>query len=545
MALDHSDREAIPAKGVWEGEIMAKYFLKRLLHGAVAIIIVVAVVMVMIYSLLDRNLVFAMDELYTKQNNNQKVSYRYTKWEQYGYMDYVTYQEYLTDLVNSGEMDEETRSSVVNLGKTVDKDSPEVSEYVKKFTEHYESQGYTVQRLKAVMLTPKKVADGGAQQLFAYKDRPLPVRLWKYFTGLFEVDNIHYVKEDIENRGITFTLFDPAYGGKKFSPAIIGNGTKHKYLLYFDSSFPYIHQNLLSINLGLSYSVNRDVDVFTTMTATQGSYVKAPLTFPTGLQEESADDLHTATYQAGSLEASDMLAARFTDDYTSVLTVKNGLSKVGYSFSIGIIATALAYLLGLPLGVLMARKKDKLVDHLGTIYIVFIIAVPSLAYIFLFKAIGGSVFGLPTTFNVDNMSWKMYMLPMISLALPQVANLMKWMRRYMIDQMNSDYVKFARSGGLTEPEIFRKHIMKNAAIPIIHGVPAGVLGALTGAIITERVYVVPGAGGLLTQAISAYDNGVIVGMTLFYALLSVMSIILGDILMAMVDPRISYTTKSR
>ena len=115
----------------------------------------------------------------------------------------------------------------------------------------------------------------------------------------------------------------------------------------------------------------------------------------------------------------------------------------------------------------------------------------------------------------------------------------------MIDQMNSDYVKFARSGGLTESEIFSKHILKNAAIPIIHGIPGSILGSMTGAIITERVYVVPGAGNLLTTAINNYDNGVIVGVTLFYAMLSIISIILGDILMAAVDPRISYTTKSR
>ena len=69
--------------------------------------------------------------------------------------------------------------------------------------------------------------------------------------------------------------------------------------------------------------------------------------------------------------------------------------------------------------------------------------------------------------------------------------------------------------------------------------------ALTGAIITERVYVVPGTGNLLTTAINQYDNGVIVGLALFYALLSVVSIILGDILMATVDPRISFTTKDR
>ena len=152
---------------------------------------------------------------------------------------------------------------------------------------------------------------------------------------------------------------------------------------------------------------------------------------------------------------------------------------------------------------------------------------------------------MPTTFDMESTSKLMYVLPVVSLALPSIASLMKWMRRYMIDQMNSDYVKFARSGGLTESEIFTKHIMKNAVIPIVQGLPGSILGALTGAIITERVYVVPGAGNLLTQAINRYDNGVIVGVTLFYAVLSVVSIILGDILMSMVDPRISFSTKDR
>ena len=115
----------------------------------------------------------------------------------------------------------------------------------------------------------------------------------------------------------------------------------------------------------------------------------------------------------------------------------------------------------------------------------------------------------------------------------------------MIDQMNSDYVKFARSEGLTEGEIFSRHILKNAAIPIVHGIPGTVLGALVGAIITERVYVVPGAGNLLVEAIGKYDNGVIVGVTLFYALLTVLSLVLGDILISRIDPRISFSSKNR
>ena len=183
-------------------------------------------------------------------------------------------------------------------------------------------------------------------------------------------------------------------------------------------------------------------------------------------------------------------------------------------------------------------------DKIGTAYIVFIMAVPSLSYILIFKALGNMA-GLPTTFDMETTSKLVFVLPIVSLALPSIGGLMRWLRRYMIDQMNSDYVKFARSEGLSEGEIFSKHILKNAAIPIIHGIPGSVLGALTGAFITERVYVVPGIGGLLINAIGFYDNGVIVGVTLFYAILSVTSMILGDVLMAMVDPRINFTAKAR
>ena len=530
---------------------MGKYVVKRLIHGLFSVICVVIIVMILVYGLMNRDKVFAADANYSKQANNNKVTYRYQRWKEYGYLDYVTYADYLQELTRNGEIDEETRSAAVSFGRTPDKDSEAVTEYVGKFTEYYQSKGYTVQRLDAVTSRSGKLADGGQQQLFAYRDVPLISRVWSYFAGLFSVDNIHYVPEDadIGERGLSFTLYDPVYNPtgteNVFSPAIVGNGTYHKYLLYFDGEFPWLHQNLLSVNLGLSYSVNTGVDVFTTMTQPQGAYVLSTLTFPTGLTEQSADNLHTANYIANSQNASMLNSERFTDDYTNVNTFKTGFSKLGYSFVIGILSVIMAYVLGLPIGLLMAQYKNGLVDKLGTLYIVFIIAVPSLAYIFLFKAIGGSVFNLPTAFDTDSASKLMYVLPIVSLALPSVANLMKWMRRYMIDQMSSDYVKFARSGGLTETEIFTKHIWKNAAIPIVHGIPASVIFSMTGAIITERVYVVPGAGNLLTQAINAYDNGVIVGVTLFYAILSVVAIILGDVLMATVDPRISFTDQAR
>ena len=519
---------------------MTKYLLSRIARGLISVVIVVLIVMLLIYSCLDKNQIFHSDPTFTKMKSNAKEVYRYEQWEKYGYLDYVPYADYLVELKANGEIDEATYEAAVKLDKKAEAADPVGAEYVRKFIEKYQSEGYEIVPMKADM-AKNNVKEGGQARLFAYKNTPLFVRAWKYFTGIITFDNIHKVEDDVGERGLSFTFFDPVYGGEKFSPAIMGNGTYHKYLLYFDNQFPFVHQNFVRINLGTSYSVTKGIDVFNTMTDSQGTLKNQVNTYPTGLVlSERADNLHTATYSPGSL--GELNQDRFVDNYTNTINYRNGFSKTGYSFVIGIISVILAYVVALPLGMIMARKKDTWIDSLGTFYIIFIIAVPSLGYIFLFKAIGGKL-GLPTTFNMTEPTWMMYILPIISLALPSIANLMKWLRRYMIDQMNSDYVKFARSGGLSEGEIFRKHILKNAAIPIIHGIPGSVLGSLVGAIITERVYTVPGAGNLLTEAIAAFDNGVIVGVTLFYALLSVAAIIIGDILMSVVDPRISFTTK--
>jgi oligopeptide transport system permease protein len=169
-------------------------------------------------------------------------------------------------------------------------------------------------------------------------------------------------------------------------------------------------------------------------------------------------------------------------------------------------------------------------------------AVPSVGYIFIFAAIMTRAFGLPYKFANAETKILAYVLPTLSLTLPSLAGLMKWNRRYMIDQMNSDYVKFARAEGLSEKEIYNIHISRNALIYIVHGIPGNILMSLTGAFITETVYSVPGVGRLLINAIGQHDNGVVVALTVFYTSLSLISVILGDLLLAKVDPRISLSS---
>ena len=523
---------------------MTKYLISRILRALLSVVLVIAVIMIMIYSFLDREAIFSADPSYQKFLLNDKEVYKMQQWEKYGYLDYIPFADYLQDELKAGNLTKE-EVDAARLAKTAEEDNEATKALVDAFIEKYKSEGYKDVRLPgSYKIGTKKFKEGGSPALYVYKDVPLINRLFNYFTGLIQVDNIHKVENIEGERGLTFTWYDPAYGGEKFSPAIMGNGTSYKYLLYCDDNFPYIHQNLVKIHLGVSYSVNRNVDVFNTMTDAQGPQKFTTITYPSGVVEETADDIHSLRYIPDSRTQGVLNQRYYVDDYTGVSTAKSGMSQMGYSFSIGIISVILAYLLAVPLGVLMALNKDKLIDKLGTLYIIFIMAVPSLGYIFIFRAIGSS-FKLPTTFDVQNPTVLMYILPVISLALPSIANLMKWLRRYMIDQMNSDYVKFARSGGLSEGEIFSKHILKNAIIPVVHGIPGSVLGALTGAIITERVYLVPGIGNVLTTAINKYDNGVIVGVALFYALLSVTSFILGDVLMSMLDPRISFSSKAR
>ena len=217
---------------------------------------------------------------------------------------------------------------------------------------------------------------------------------------------------------------------------------------------------------------------------------------------------------------------------------------MGISFIMGVIALILAYGLGLPIGLLMSQSKGGIIDKLGMFYIIFIISVPSLAYIYFFKFLGSTFFHLPTAFPTYGVSdIRSWVLPCISLALPSIASLMLWTRRYMVDQMNSDYVKFAKAKGLNQSEIYRKHIFRIAIIPIAQGIPSSLAGCITGAIITESVYAVGGMGKMLPDAINSYNNAMIIALAFLYTTISIIGVFLGDVIITWIDPRISLANK--
>ncbi|MDD5936612.1 MAG: ABC transporter permease [Clostridiales bacterium] len=215
--------------------------------------------------------------------------------------------------------------------------------------------------------------------------------------------------------------------------------------------------------------------------------------------------------------------------------------KIPISMELGITSILISMLLGLPLGILMARSKGKFWDKLGTGFIVFIQAVPAVVYYLFIQIFGTEWFGLGTLFDRDNLST--YILPILSMAIGNIAYYAMWLRRYMVDECNKDYVRLARAKGLTQGQIMSKHVFRNAFVPMVQYIPSSILNTMIGSIYIESLYSIPGMGGLLVDVIQKQDNNMIQGLVIIFATVGIIGLILGDFLMCIVDPRISLTKK--
>lgn len=217
------------------------------------------------------------------------------------------------------------------------------------------------------------------------------------------------------------------------------------------------------------------------------------------------------------------------------------MSKIPYSIWFGLGSMALSLVIGVCLGVLMARSKGKFWDKLGTGYIVFINAVPAAIYYLFLQLYVTDICKLPILFNSENpTSW---ILPLISLSLGSIASYAMWMRRYMVDELNKDYIRLARAKGMTNSEIMFKHVLRNAFVPMAQYLPASLLFTISGSLYIESLYSIPGMGGLLVDAIRLQDNTLVQALVLIFAAISIAGLFLGDILMAIIDPRIKLVKK--
>lgn len=236
-------------------------------------------------------------------------------------------------------------------------------------------------------------------------------------------------------------------------------------------------------------------------------------------------------------------------DFGESRRIQNGVDvvsvigdKFAISMKLGCTALVISLFVGILIGIIQTLNKDRILDHVGTAYTFFVNAVPSLVSYSLVLAFGSKVLGLPSLYSTRNPS-ETSILPIVCLSLASIASYALWTRRYMVDELNKDYIKLARVKGTSSAGIMIKHVFKNAFVPLAQYVPASFLYTIGGSLLVERFFSVPGMGPLLTDAIVRYDVNVVQTLVVLYAVLGTLGVFLGDILMMLLDPRIKLTGK--
>ena len=216
--------------------------------------------------------------------------------------------------------------------------------------------------------------------------------------------------------------------------------------------------------------------------------------------------------------------------------------KFAISMKIGLVSLAVSLILGVVLGVMQARHKDGVFDHIGTAYTVFVNAVPRLVSYSLILILGNQVFGMPAVYSSRD-ELRSLILPVICLAMGSTAGYMLWMRRYMVDELNKDYIRLAKLKGLSSTKIMFRHVLRNAFVPLAQYLPYSILLTVGGSLLVESFFAIPGMGPMLSQAIPRYDLNLVQAIVMLYATLGVIGVFLGDLLMCLFDPRISLIGK--
>ena len=215
----------------------------------------------------------------------------------------------------------------------------------------------------------------------------------------------------------------------------------------------------------------------------------------------------------------------------TVLKLKGGM----------LLTIVITAIIGIPMGLFMGRFKSRWPDKIGTAIIVLIQAVPAAVYYLYIQMYGTTALNVGLLFDASN--WKYWVLPVCSMSLGNVAFYAMWLRRYMVDESNKDYVRLARAKGVSENNIALRHIFRNAMVPLVQYIPSAFLNTVVGSIYIESLYSIPGMGGLLVTCVQRHDNTMVQGIVLLYACVGIIGLILGDLLMVLIDPRISFGKK--
>ena len=215
-------------------------------------------------------------------------------------------------------------------------------------------------------------------------------------------------------------------------------------------------------------------------------------------------------------------------------------SRLPISIQVGGMAVTLGAAVGLVLGIIAALKRDTIFDTIATIISVIGVSVPS--YVFalaLSYAFGFKLRWFPMLFSAKDV-FGSSVLPSISLSMFTMASIARFTRSEMIEVLDSDYMLLAESKGISGPALIFRHALRNALIPIITVLAPLIVDLMTGSLVVEKIFAIPGIGYYFVNSVTQRDYTTIMGVTIFFAAFLMAMGLLGDIFYCLIDPRIKF-----
>lgn len=209
------------------------------------------------------------------------------------------------------------------------------------------------------------------------------------------------------------------------------------------------------------------------------------------------------------------------------------------SLTVGGIAMLLAFVIGVVLGVSAALRQNKLFDYTTMGFAMLGVSIPNFVIapvlILLFAVYAG---WLPA--GGWDWSWQRMVLPVVTLALPAIAYISRLMRGSMIEVLHSNFIRTARAKGLPERQVILRHALKPALLPVISYMGPATAGLITGSVVIERIFSIPGLGSYFVQGALNRDYTLVMGVVIFYGVVIIMLNFVVDLLYAWLNPKIRY-----
>jgi peptide/nickel transport system permease protein len=222
-------------------------------------------------------------------------------------------------------------------------------------------------------------------------------------------------------------------------------------------------------------------------------------------------------------------------------------SRIPVTFQLGIMAMVYAIAIGIPIGILSAVRQDSKVDYLSRSFAIMMLAVPSFWAAEMVIVYGFDWFGWTPPLKYANW-WdnpveniKMTLVPMVILGSFLSGSIMRLTRSTMLEVMRQDYVRTARAKGLNERAVILRHALRNSILPVITVIGLQVSVLISGTVVLERIFTLPGMGRYLLYSLEMRDYPTVQAIVLLAAVLILLTNLVVDLSYAFIDPRIRYS----